>query len=295
MASLELVSGFGDALYLRGDWEAGGQVQLRSVGADEPLAKVATVLDFGGRRLALCGSTEEPIIIAGAWERHGVCGYSADGTLLWQRRDLKRPQVLTPAGGGALVAVHCESRPLHILAAATGETVTTLRGIYAYIEDPHGAFAIGGSFGKAVGIDPETWSVRWRNKLGFGASPEWHEAALSPTAALLAGWDVPPPRAGVESPMTMPGALFCLQPDGLQLWRADVPADWGAVPLMWDPTPGEWVVLERSQQDARSCRLVRYSREGDRVTEQDLKGDFWHGTFVAPNVYVSPSGMTLTL
>ena len=57
----------------------------------ETQAEFETILDFGGRRLAIHEDGE--ICVCGCWERHGIIGYSTrDGAILWQRKDLKKLQ-----------------------------------------------------------------------------------------------------------------------------------------------------------------------------------------------------------
>ena len=53
-----------------------------------------TVLDFGGRRLAL--SSDGSCCIAGAYNRDGVAAYDTNtGRVLWSRRDLKKVQYVS--------------------------------------------------------------------------------------------------------------------------------------------------------------------------------------------------------
>ncbi len=51
----------------------GGVVGVWSVAGRARCAEFNTVYDFGGRRLALVPG-ERPVVVAGAWARHGVCG-----------------------------------------------------------------------------------------------------------------------------------------------------------------------------------------------------------------------------
>lgn len=65
-------------------------------------SSIQTVLDSGGDRLALCGDALTPLVVTGAWARHGICGYDEkSGRRLWQRKDLKRVQMLAPAIEGS--------------------------------------------------------------------------------------------------------------------------------------------------------------------------------------------------
>src|SRR5687768_10221827 len=117
MGDVRHVSG-GERLFATGDHER--RVRLWSGPDRACVAELDTVLDFGGERLALCGSEDEPVVVAGAWSSSGVAGYAADGAALWQRRDLKQVQTLSPAAGGALVAACFSDRSMHVLDVATG-------------------------------------------------------------------------------------------------------------------------------------------------------------------------------
>ena len=89
-------------------------------------ATFETVYDFGGRRLALVPG-ERPVVVAGAYTRHGVCGYDLTGKRLWQDRSRTNVQILTALAGGR-VAVSCNRGPTRVLEAATGDEVRSLRG-----------------------------------------------------------------------------------------------------------------------------------------------------------------------
>lgn len=86
-----------------------------------------TVFDFGGRRVtALDEST--PLVVAGAWARHGVCGYTSSGDLTWQNKSRTNVQYVCPLPDG-LVAVSYEAQPTLLLDARSGDQVATLRGV----------------------------------------------------------------------------------------------------------------------------------------------------------------------
>lgn len=94
-------------------------------------ATFETVYDFGGRRVALVPG-ERPVVVAGAYTRHGVCGYDLSGERLWQDRSRTNVQILAALAGGR-VAVSCNRGPTRVLDAATGEEVGSLRGVLEVI------------------------------------------------------------------------------------------------------------------------------------------------------------------
>jgi hypothetical protein len=98
--------------------EFDGRVTVWSVAAQKPIATFGTVSEFGGKRLAILDG-DPPIVVAGAWARHGVCAYEASsGRMLWQRRDLRQVQTLSALPSGR-VGVGFERRVFHILAASS--------------------------------------------------------------------------------------------------------------------------------------------------------------------------------
>jgi hypothetical protein len=65
-------------------------VEVWSLAERRLMSSFETVLDPGGRRLALLAE-DRPIVVAGAYHRHGICAYDAlSGDRLWQRKELKR-------------------------------------------------------------------------------------------------------------------------------------------------------------------------------------------------------------
>lgn len=104
-----------------------GAVGVWSVAGRARCAEFDTVYDFGGRRLALVPG-ERPVVVVGAWARHGVCGYDMTGERLWQDRSRTNVQIVTALAGGC-VAVSYNRGPTRVLEAATGREVRSLRGV----------------------------------------------------------------------------------------------------------------------------------------------------------------------
>lgn len=101
------------------------------------LASFDTVLDFGGRRLLI--GEDGQTIICGAWERQVLAAYnSLSGTLLWQRKDLKKLQQLTslPRSRSRCFA-HFEYNASRILDINSGEDIELLKGVRNMQESPY--------------------------------------------------------------------------------------------------------------------------------------------------------------
>src|SRR4051812_25475088 len=100
-------------LFVAGEFDRTAQVW--SVSRATEVAHVDTVFDFGGRRLALV-TGEMPVIVAGAWARHGVCGYSLTGEQMWQNKARSAVQTVT-ALASSRVAVGYATGPAAVLDA----------------------------------------------------------------------------------------------------------------------------------------------------------------------------------
>lgn len=104
-----------------------GAMGLWSLARGARCAEFDTMYDFGGRRVALVPG-ERPVVVVGAYERHGVCGYDTAGERLWQDRSRTNVQTLTALAGGR-VAVSYNRSTTRVLEAATGHEVRSLRGV----------------------------------------------------------------------------------------------------------------------------------------------------------------------
>ena len=94
-----------------------------------------TVLDFGGRRLAITSDGRR--VLAGAYHRYGIACYDASsGELLWQRKDLKKVQHITVSADDASLYCGFEMSAGRALEIATGEVTETMRGVGEVHESP---------------------------------------------------------------------------------------------------------------------------------------------------------------
>jgi len=93
-------------------------------------------LDFGGRRLAV--SDDGKLCATGAYHRHGVSLHdTANGTLLWQRKDLKRIQGLRfSIKDKNSIFAFFDERSCHLLNVDDGKTAGKIRGMKWTVESP---------------------------------------------------------------------------------------------------------------------------------------------------------------
>src|SRR4051812_40497301 len=92
-----------------------GPAHVWSLRRGAELATFDTILDIFWR-LALVTGTE-PVVVAGAWARHGVCGYSLTGEQIWQNMSRSAVQTVTALHGDR-VAVCFGRGPAAVLDAA---------------------------------------------------------------------------------------------------------------------------------------------------------------------------------
>lgn len=167
--------------------------------------------------------------MAGAYDRHGICGYDAlTGEQLWQRKDLKRVQELEPLPGDR-VAAGFSDRSLHVLAGETGETVITMRSVQALYARSGSDVGIGAAHSGSewVGLyELESGKRLWKEDL---SSFTILHAALAPDATAFS---------------EVSGPVRCLDYSGVERWR-------------WSPRSGEHVQrLAWSDARQRFCGVL---------------------------------------
>ncbi|WP_146149612.1 hypothetical protein [Kineococcus rhizosphaerae] len=145
-----------------------GVVDVWSLRRDAPrgerCATFETVWDIGGWRGVLVPG-ECPVVVASAWERHGVCGYDLSGQQLWQDRSRTNVNAVTALPDGRVVVTYGR-RATRVLEAVSGQEVRVLRGVLKLIPltmDAHWWSAAGGVV---------YWIVRW-SRWGPGSRRDW--------------------------------------------------------------------------------------------------------------------------
>ncbi len=237
---------------------SGTAVSVWSVEDASLFARFKTVWEFGGRRLALCGSAGRPIVVAGAWGSPGVSGYDGrSGEVLWERRDLTRSGRIAPAGDGSLASVCFSDRPMHVLDADSGATSAKVRGIRGYWQSPQNAIAAGDALGFVNLIDSESWSVRWRAPVsGF--------AVLAVTFGpdrILASDTVD----ATEDEAT--ASVYCFDLSGRLRWRYIAPPDRHLGRLGWDQNSNEWIGIQHDVEQRIPDTLIRWEMDGGLISE----------------------------
>ncbi|WP_432571128.1 hypothetical protein [Kineococcus sp. SYSU DK005] len=112
-------------------------------------------------------------MVAGAWERYGVCGYDLTGQRLWQDRSRTNVEAVTALADGRVVVTY-NRRATRVLQASTGQEVRSLRGVLRVIAlSADLSLAVGGGWCRLLdrSLDP----VAPRIATGWG--PVWCAAS----------------------------------------------------------------------------------------------------------------------
>lgn len=213
-----------------------GIVDVWSLVRGARYATLETVWGSGGWRGALV-TGEHPVVVAGSWERHGVCGYDLTGQRLWQDRSRTNIEAVTALTGGRVVITHLR-RATRVLEAATGEEMRTLRGalkVIALTSDL--TLAVGGGWCRLLdrSLDP------LGSRISTGLNTVWFAASD--------GEHLVVDELGGEP-------LRILDSDGRERARMDE----SFRHILHDPVTNTWVAVQNSEAEHS---LLRFSNDGE--------------------------------
>lgn len=101
-------------------------VHIYSLKDYEKVTTLDTKLDFGGKRLAV--SSDDQLCAIAAYRRYGITMYHLpDGEVLWNRKDLKKAQVLRFHPSKDILIVSITYGPTVFVDAKTGETIKVFK------------------------------------------------------------------------------------------------------------------------------------------------------------------------
>jgi hypothetical protein len=217
-----------------------------------------SVMDFGGRRLAIL-PVNEPIVFAGAYDRHGLCAYTIEGEPIWHRRDLKKVQTIAIGRYTAphfQLGVECASGPYHLLEPATGEGEHDLPGVhYAYDGPAHFlAESTGGIELYRQGADEMVWS-RPRNLVDF-------DGIIDATVT---------DSRFAYSERALGNDVRCYSLNGTELWNWSPPKNCVAEQIRWDADRRVWRLIERESGSPLPKTLVTLDPQGAQVAQTRLE------------------------
>ncbi|WP_207345988.1 hypothetical protein [Arthrobacter sp. E3] len=214
-----------------------GVLEVRSLVRGARCATFETVWGSGGVWRGALVPGERSVVVAGAWERHGVCGYDLTGQRLWQDRSRTNVEAVTALAGGRVVVTYLR-RATRVLEAATGEEERSLRGVLRVIALTSDlSLAVGGGWCRLLDRSLDLLGSRIATGLGqvwFAASDGEHPA------------------------VTDNGFLRILDSDGRE--RARVAEDF-IRHVLHDPVTGTWVAVHETSEGKNS--LLRFSNDGE--------------------------------
>ncbi|MFD0680351.1 MULTISPECIES: hypothetical protein [unclassified Paenibacillus] len=240
----------------------------------EKLATFDTVMDFGGSRLAVI-PTENPLVVAGAYERYGVCGYNAiTGGLLWQRKDLKKVQIIRwmpISSKGVLVGAGFDTKPYLILNALTGETEQSLRGVREVYLHENGEFAIQTTDSEVRLCNLPDWKVAWKKK------GRLNRAAFNDEQVLL----------------TWADGTRCFNLNGQELWNVEN----NFMEITWHKKLGHWLGIQHfgNRNEGKGMEIVQLDTNGDVVFKTNIGLTSSWGFFADGGHLVTSSGEVLSI
>lgn len=254
----EIATGSTTERFLTVAWS--GEVSLWSLQSGEALGSFPTTWSFGGRRLALGDDADVPVAVTAAWERHGVCAYNAaTGSLLWQRKDVKRVNELSVLRGRDAVTACSGDGPMQVLDLFDGSTLARVRAVRScYANDPDLPL-VGDVHGGLVFVDPDTWQVLNRCRMDGWATIA---GAVSRTEALVSG--------NRNEDGASYSTVSCTDLNGQHRWKWHSPADVLCRRLSWDPVAGSWLGVLHHLERAEEDQLVRWSTSGEVTTVAGL-------------------------
>ena len=218
-----------------------GVVDVWSLVRGARCATIETGWDSGGGWRGALVPGEQPVVVAGAWERHGVCGYDLTGQQLWQDRSRTNIEAVTALTEGRVVVTHLR-RATRVLEAATGEEVRTLRGVLRMIALTSDlSLAVGGGWCRLLdrSLDP------LGSRISTGLITVWCAASDGEYLVIT----------------EVGGHLRILDSDGRE--RARIAENFRHV--LHDPVTNTWVAVHEPPEGKNS--LFRFNNNGE-VLEQ---------------------------
>lgn len=229
-----------------------GHVRILSVPSAKELAGIDTVLDPGGRRLAVVHSSGADLIATGSWDRREIVGYQVDtGREAWRRAGVGRVERITPAGHGGYLAVGFDTGPMLVLDAGSGDTVARIDGGRAYWQATPGELGVLVTSTSLSVVSSVTWTKRGRYPLRANgvldvATQADSLIAVSEAADIATG----------ES-----GQLSCLTADLALRWAATTRLGTHVPWLGYNTAQSLWVGVE-ADLEVSSRTLVSWSMDG---------------------------------
>lgn len=232
------------------------------------VAELKTILDFGGERLAIY-NREPPLLIAGAYNRYGVCAYnlSPPGVVAWWRRDLKNPQMISVSERLGLMSSSFGYAALQLLDVTTGDTIRKFRSAFQCHFGPlDDEIILTESFGQVWSASIKSGRTLRRFPVKGGA----FHVAQTEDAILISDRGETDDTAKSIIQIT-PARLLCYSRDARLLWQVDATPCAGFWRTVWCPELRLWFAVEEPYEHGPK-RVKAFTPEG-RVAHEAIIGD----------------------
>ena len=232
------------------------------------VAELKTILDFGGERLAI-SNREPPLLIAGAYNRYGICAYnlSPPGKVAWWRRDLKKPQMISVSERLGLISSSFDNATLQLLNVTTGDSIREFRRAFqCYFGPLDDEIILAESFG-------EVWSASIKSGRTICRFPVQRGAihvAQTEDAVLIADYGEID-DTGESITQVAPARLLCYSRDAQLLWQADAAPLAHFLRTIWCPELRVWFAVEEPYVDGPR-KAKAFTPEG-RLAHDAIIGD----------------------
>jgi outer membrane protein assembly factor BamB len=230
-----------------------GTVTIWSIRDGRRVSEFRTVADPGGRRIALCSIGDRALLVAGSWDRGEVSAYDArTGERSWFRDRLGRPQTLSAADSGHLVAISRDDGPMTVLESSTGETKQSISGARDYWQNPRDSVAVV-ALGSQIGaLDTEKWRFHWKRRLrGFGVL----DVAFADNGVAIVS-------DAVDFDSDERASVRCFNRSGELVWQHDVEARCVVPWVGWNEETREWLGIEKNVDGRDTDALIKWAPGG---------------------------------
>ena len=234
------------------------------------VAEFKTILDFGGERLAIY-NREPPLLIAGAYNRYGICAYNLFplDAVAWWRRDLKNPQMINVSERLGLMSSSFGNAALHILDVTTGDTIRKFprKAFECYFGPLDDEIILAESFGEVWSASIKSGRTVRRFPVQYGAL---HIAQAEDDILISDLGETEDTAKSITQ--IAPARLLCYSRDARLLWQADAAPLAHFLRTVWCPELRLWFAVEWPYVHGGPKKVKAFTPEG-RLAHEAIIGD----------------------
>lgn len=240
------------------------------------ISQFDTILDFGGRRLAVV-PWGRPMVVAGAYSG-GVCAYDAyTGYALWHRHEIRNVQFLTASrvkSERILLGVGTDVGAFQIIDVNSGQTIDVLKGIRELYWSRLGIGSIQVAPREIAFSPGEDWKIVWRRTLPGPVL----DVAMNRTAITIS---------------ISGGGVLCYDVQGRNLWDWQPDKGHHVLSLCWHEQSRTWVGVCWCFETGGSRRLILLDECGRLLSDKDIdtpERPIFESAFLGAGEYLITSG-----